>query len=219
MRHVAGRNEQTGLFIDDEVAQAADVTCDDRRRAIASAQTTPKPSRREGQATTARPTVEPLELVVRHEAERSRNLVPEGPSPATTSGRPLAAATSSRTPFSSESLPAEDLRRVGLLPTAAGTSTPLGMTRTSSAPSFRASSASAVEGAITSLARPTTRRASTGATGELDVGSPHLGHERLPGRHRNRCRTEPVCVHEVGAAGRRAARANAPSMRGRASAR
>ena len=134
-----------------------------RPRAIASAQTTPNPSRREGQTTHRRARVEPLELPPRDEAERvwgtrSRKRPVAGDDerqPARRLGELLDAL------LGREPAREEDVRRLRpASPSSGGISIPFGMTRDLARAEPRASSASALETAIT------TRAPRSSATGE-----------------------------------------------------
>ena len=79
---------------------------------------------------------------------------------------------------------------------------PLGIVRTSRAPSRRASSASAVDGRDH---QPRPAQDAPGERGhaarELDVRPPHLHDERLARRQRDRSGGEPVRVDEIGVLG------------------
>ena len=91
-------------------------------------------------------------------------------------------------------------------PTSAGSSTPLGMIRTSSAPRRRASSTRAVDGASHQPCAPKhPPRESRSPPRQLDVRARDLDDERLSRRHRNDPRREPVRVDEI-RAGRRSPR-------------
>ena len=80
---------------------------------------------------------------------------------------------------------------------------PLGMTRTSRAPSSRAASASAVDGADHEPRPPQNAARERGrAPRQLHVRAPELDDERLAGQRGDGARREPVRVHEVGVARR-----------------
>ena len=105
-----------------------------------------------------------------------------GPSPTTTSGRPSAASASSRTPFSSrESTDVEDVRRLVRLDDGlAGSTTPLGITRTSPAPSARGLVGERRRRADDDPGAPQQPpRERTHAPRERDVRAPELEHDRL----------------------------------------
>ena len=119
---------------------------------------------------------------MRDEAERTRHAVAQRPVAGDDERQParrldeLEDALLRREPAGEE-----DVRRlVRLARPSSGTSTPLGITRTSRAPSSRAAAASSCEAQIASRARaqdpPGERRR---APGELDVGAPELDDERL----------------------------------------
>ena len=170
-----------------------------RPYAIASAHTTPKPSRCDGHATTdARSYSAPSAWCGTNPSAPgtcSRN----GPSPATTRFMPDAASTSSRIPFSGESRPANRISGGSAgSATDSGTCTPLGITRTSRAPSSRAAEASACEGQITSRAFRTTRRANPRARRASSTSVPHSCRTNgFPTPAATSPVGQPVRVHEV----------------------
>ena len=190
--------------MDDEVAQAADVTSDHgaaMRHRLRADDAEALPPR--GAGDHCCPTVEPLELVVGHEAESSGDLVPQravtchDERQAVGGGDELPHALFGRKPAR-----VEDLRRVGFLPYG----------RRQVDPARDRPHVSRTEALCLVCERgrrrdhePCTAKHSTreprSSTSQLDVGSPHLDDERPARRHRDEPGGKPVGVHEVGPAG------------------
>ena len=194
----------------DEVAQAADVTGDHRAAVCHRLRTDDAealPPRGAGDHRC--PTVEPNELIVRHEAERPRDLVPQGAVArhdeweTVRSGDELPHALLGR-----QSARVEDLGRLGFL-----------LHRSRQVDSARDRphvSGAEVLCLVCERGRrrnhePCTAKHSTreprSPPSQLDVGPPHLDDEWLPRRHRHQPGGKPVGVHEVGSGSSPAGRA------------
>ena len=214
---VSRRDEEAGLAVDDEVEQAADRGRDDRppvRHRLRASDAEPFAARRARDHRGAR--VQRRELVMRDEAEGPGDPVAQRPvagddEPHPNGGRHelehallLARGDPRRAP-----------RRHASFPTSAGRSTPLGITRASRAPSARASSASAVDGADHEPRPAHDRRASAAsAARELDVCPPELEDERPPGRERDGPDgSQCACTRSASRAAVRAARREAAGTR------
>ena len=123
-----------------------------------------------------------------------------GPAPTITRGRPAVAARNSWIPFSGERRPTKSTCGGSSgSPTVSGISTPLGITRTSRAPSSRAALARNSRGRDREP-RPAQDRPEEPrrAPRDLDIRPPELDDVRLAGRERGEAGREPVRVDEVG---------------------
>ena len=142
------------------------------------------------------------ELGRRHEADRLREQRPQRPVPddderqAVRPPRPARGRPSPQTAARRRARAAARRAR----PPSPGCATPLGITRTSRAPSARASR----RARSTRTRRPAHAGRASGraahAPRERDVRPPELEHERLAGRERGERLGQPVRVHEVGVA-------------------
>ena len=208
-------DEQPGLAVDDRVGEAADGGRDHRpavrhrlgarrRRSPRGATGTRPP----------RPARVGADLRRRDEADRARHRARSGPSPTMTSGSPPAAATSSRTPFSSREPPdVEHVRRlVGRPDLGRGSRRRSGRPATSRAPSSpRRRRPAPRTRAITSRARRSTRPKSQRARRASSTSVPQswttngLPVASAASADGSQC----ACTRSASAAARRAARAKA----------